>query len=126
MLKYFKRVAVCGIISTVVWISGFSNNQGFAEDHISIPLIQTGGISVNQLMMQLPGGDVRNSMRHDLLEIFDVSAARAYLDDSMDKIQRTVNGMLTDKEQTELTNLLSCRGFWNGSEDCVDEPRQIP
>lgn len=96
MVKYFKRVAICGMIAGVLWIISLSSNkQSLQQEVISLQVISNfEGSQAEQLVRKVRKA-VLESIQEDMKAISDTAAARDYLSQNLTKIQDAVNSTLS-------------------------------
>ena len=96
MFKYFKRVAICGMIAGVLWIISLSSKkQSLQQEVIPLPMISDfEGSQAEQLVRKVRKA-VLESVQEDMKAISDTAAARDYLSQNLTKIQDVVNNTLS-------------------------------
>lgn len=114
MVKYFKRIAICGMFGALLWIINlYSNKENLLQEVIRFPVVENFEGSQDEQLIHQVRQAVLESVQEDLEAISDTTAARDYLSLNLSKVQDTVNNTLSIIGYPEWSNNIICKEIFD-------------
>ena len=109
MRKIWKRILICACIPVLAW--GFQllrDRQQLRQELIRFHVVANSDAPQDQAVKLKVRDAVLDSIRHDLEQVADVEAARAYLQENLPKIRRIADQTLEQAGFSETTVVTLC------------------
>ena len=110
MYKFFRRLAVCGLIAAVIWCAYLlQERKNLTDSLIRFHVVANSDSDSDQAVKLKVRDAVLASIQRDLASVADISAARAYLSENTQKIQMVVNATLRENGYPEHSSVRLCK-----------------
>ena len=114
MVKYFKRIAICGLFAVLLWIINvYSNKENLLQEVIRFPVVENFKGSQDEQLIHQVRQTVLQSVQEDLEAISDTTAARNYLSLNLSKVQDALNNTQSIIGYPEWSNNIICKELFD-------------